>query len=225
MINRQVQVVFLGAPGSGKGTQADILSEKLRIPHVDTGSMLRAAVDEKTELGITAQKFMEQGQLVPPDIVIGIIKERLLKPDCKNGFILDGFPRNAVQAEGLDSILKEINKAITCVLNVEVSENLLTDRLVYRRSCKSCGAKYNLKFSPPKNETKCDKCNGELFQRSDDNLENTTRRFKTYKDETEPLIKYYNNKAILVNINGNNSINEIFEEVLQKINDCLQVQI
>lgn len=223
MINKQIQVVFLGAPGSGKGTQADILSEKLSIPHVDTGSMLRAAVAEGTEYGKIAQKHMELGELVPPEIVIGIIKERLQKTDCNNGFILDGFPRNTIQAEGLDAILKEINKEITCVLNIEVNEDLLTDRLVYRRTCNNCGAKYNLKFSAPKNESKCDKCNGELTQRSDDNLENTKRRFKTYKDETEPLIEYYQKRNKLINIDGNSSVDSIFNEVILKINGCLQV--
>lgn len=217
MTNKQVQVVFLGAPGSGKGTQADILAEKLNIPHVDTGSMLRTAVAEGTEYGKIAHGYMEQGQLVPPEIVIGIIKERLEKADCKNGFILDGFPRNTVQAEGLDAILKEIKKEITTVLNIDVDENILTDRLVYRRTCGNCSAKYNLKFSPPKDETKCDKCGGELTQRSDDNLENTKRRFKTYKDETEPLIMYYNNKGLLKNIDGNTSIDNIFDEILKAI--------
>ncbi|MEW5821987.1 MAG: adenylate kinase [Cyanobacteriota bacterium] len=217
MIDKQVQVIFLGAPGSGKGTQADILSEELNIPHVDTGSMLRSAVAEGTEYGKIAEGFMEQGQLVPPEIVIGIIKERLQKSDCTKGFILDGFPRNTIQAEGLDSILKEIQKEITCVLNVEVDESILTDRLVYRRTCGNCGAKYNLKSSPPKDETICDKCGGELTQRSDDNLENTKRRFKTYKNETEPLIEYYSSKGLLKNINGNNSIDKIFEEILNAI--------
>jgi adenylate kinase len=219
MTDKQVQVVFLGAPGSGKGTQADILAEKLDIPHVDTGSMLRAAVSEGTEYGKIASGYMEQGQLVPPEIVIGIIKERLLKPDTENGFILDGFPRNTVQAEGLDSILEEINKELSCVLNIEVDESILTDRLVYRRTCAQCGAKYNLKFAPPANEKACDKCGGELTQRSDDNLENTKRRFKTYKDETEPLIEYYIRKSLLQNINGNKSVEEIFEEVLKAVND------
>ncbi len=225
MTNKQVQVIFLGAPGSGKGTQADVLCEKLDIPHVDTGGMLRAAVAEGTEYGKTAKGFMEQGQLVPPEIVIGIIKERLQKPDCANGFILDGFPRNTIQAEGLDSILKEIDKQITCVLNIDVDESILTDRLVYRRTCDSCGAKFNLKFTPPKDETKCDKCGGNLSQRSDDNLENTKRRFKTYKEETETLIEYYTNKGLLKDINGNNSINQIFEEVLKAVKKKKKIQI
>lgn len=221
MTNKSVQVIFLGAPGSGKGTQADILCEELKTPHVDTGGMLREAVAEGTELGKTAKDFMEKGELVPPEIVIGIIKERLMKPDCANGFILDGFPRSTVQAEGLDVILKEIGKEISCVLNIEVDEQILTDRLVYRRSCsnKECGAKFNLKFNQPKVENKCDKCGSELFQRSDDNLENTKRRFATYKAETEPLIEYYNNKGLLKNIDGNKSVDDIFSSILKTIND------
>src|SRR3989339_945474 len=158
MMNKQVQVVFLGAPGSGKGTQASIISKNLNIPHVDTGSMLRAAVAEGTELGKLAKEKMDLGQLVPPDIVIGIIGERLSKPDCDKGFMLDGFPRNLIQAQGLDEILVTINKQLTHVLNIDVDENILTDRLVYRRSCEKCDTKYNLKFNTPKDETKCDKC-------------------------------------------------------------------
>lgn len=218
MTNKQIQVIFLGAPGSGKGTQAEILSKKLEIPHVDTGSMLRAAVSEGTEYGKIAKGYMDQGQLVPQEIVIGIIKERLSKSDCAKGFILDGFPRSLPQAESLDVILKDINKEISYVLNVKVDESLLTDRLVYRRTCVVCGAKYNLKFSPPKAQDKCD-CGGELSQRSDDTLENTTRRFKTYNEETAPLIKYYSDKDLLVDIDGNRSVNEIFESILETVND------
>ena len=217
MINKQVQVVFLGAPGSGKGTQASIISKDLNIPHVDTGSMLRAAVAEGTELGKLAKEKMDLGQLVPPDIVIGIIGERLSKPDCDKGFMLDGFPRNLVQAQGLDEILIKINKQLTHVLNIDVDENILTDRLVYRRSCEKCDTKYNLKFNAPKDETKCDKCSGNLIQRSDDNLENTKRRFATYKEETEPLIAFYKNKGLLHDINGNKQLNDISKEIMDTL--------
>lgn len=217
MINKQVQVVFLGAPGSGKGTQASVISKDLSIPHVDTGSMLRAAVAEGTDLGKLAKEKMDQGQLVPPDIVIGIIGERLSKSDCDKGFMLDGFPRNLVQAQGLDEILIKINKQLTHVLNIDVDENILTDRLVYRRSCEKCDTKYNLKFNAPKEDTKCDKCGGNLIQRSDDNLENTKRRFATYKEETEPLIAFYKNKGLLHDINGNKQLNDISKEIMDTL--------
>lgn len=217
MIDKQVQVVFLGAPGSGKGTQASIISKELNVPHVDTGSMLRAAVAEGTELGKLAKAKMDLGQLVPPDIVIGIIGERLSKPDCDKGFMLDGFPRNLVQAQGLDDILTKINKQLTHVLNIDVDENILTDRLVYRRSCEKCDTKYNLKFNAPKDDTKCDECGGNLNQRSDDNLENTKRRFATYKEETEPLIEFYKNKGLLNDIDGNKSLNDISKEIMDTL--------
>lgn len=210
---KKTQVIFLGAPGSGKGTQASKLAEYLNIPHVDTGSMLRAAVAEGTELGKTAKAFMDQGKLVTSDIVIGIIKERLQKYDCENGFILDGFPRNIEQAKGLDAILAEIKKEITNAINIDIPENVLVDRMAYRRICNNCGEKYNLKFNPPKNDSICDKCGKELMQRSDDSKENAVRRIQTYKNETEPLIKYYSQRNILKNIDGNRTIEEIFESM------------
>jgi len=212
------RVIFLGAPGSGKGTQASRLSEYFKIPHIDTGSILRAAVSEGTELGKTAKTFMESGQLVPSEIVIGMIKERLLKNDCQNGFILDGFPRSIEQAEGLDKILSEISKEINFVLNIDVSEDVLIDRMAFRRICKTCGEKFNLRFSPPANEKVCDKCGGELYQRSDDSQENAVRRIETYKNETEPLINYYSERNLLHNIDGNNAIEKIFESILKTLN-------
>ncbi|MFH0703276.1 MAG: adenylate kinase [bacterium] len=207
------QLIFLGAPGSGKGTQASKLAEFLKIPHIDTGSILRSAVGEGTELGNTAKSYMDAGKLVPSEIVIGIIKERLQKSDCENGFILDGFPRNIEQAKGLDVILTEINKEITIVINIDIPEDILVDRMAYRRICKVCGEKYNLKFFPPKNDEKCDKCGNELMQRSDDSRENAVRRIETYKNETEPLIQYYNDRKVLKNIDGNRNIENIFEDI------------
>ncbi len=212
------RIIFLGAPGSGKGTQASRLSEYLKIPHVDTGSILRAAVSEGTELGKTAKSFMDNGQLVPSEIVIAMIKERLLKNDCQNGFILDGFPRSIEQARGLDEILSEIAKDINYVLNIDVSESVLIDRMAFRRICKGCGEKFNLKFTPPANETVCDRCGGELYQRSDDSEENAVRRIATYKSETEPLINYYKERNLLHNIDGNNPIEKIFESILKTLN-------
>jgi adenylate kinase len=220
MTNKKVHILFLGAPGSGKGTQADLLSDKCKLPHIDMGGMLRAAVDEGTEYGKVAKSHMEQGKLVPLEIVTGIVKERLSKADCNNGFILDGYPRSLEQAEALDTILSSLGIGISVVLNIEVDEQLLTDRLVYRRSCANCGAKYNLKLNPPLNDEKCDKCDGELVQRSDDTEENAKRRFETYHKETAPLIEYYSKKGLLKNIDGNSNINQIFDEVLSAVNDC-----
>ncbi|MEI7473200.1 MAG: adenylate kinase [bacterium] len=213
----KLQVIFLGAPGSGKGTQASILSQELNLPHVDTGSILRAAVSEGTELGKIAKTFMENGQLVPADIVIGLIKERLLKSDCDKGFILDGFPRSTEQAEGLDVILKEISKEINAVINIEIPEDILVDRMAYRKTCANCGEKYNLKFHPPKDENLCDKCGGDLTQRSDDSKENAVRRIDTYKRETEPLINYYTNRGVIKNIDGDRAIDLIYADMKKEL--------
>lgn len=211
------QVLFLGAPGSGKGTQASKLSQEFNLPHVDTGSILRAAVSEGTDLGKIAKSFMDNGQLVPSEIVIGLIKERLLKVDCDNGFILDGFPRSTEQAEGLDLILKEISKEISVVLNIEIQEDVLVDRMAYRKTCVNCGEKYNLKFHPPKDENLCDKCGSALSQRSDDSKENAERRIETYKRETQPLIEYYTERGVIKNIDGDREIDLIYADVKKEL--------
>lgn len=211
------QLIFLGAPASGKGTQTKMLSKELNIPHIDTGGMLRAAVSEGTEYGKTAKSYMEQGKLVPAEIVIGIVKERLQKPDTLDGFILDGFPRSIEQADALQGILAQINEGRddvkTLAINIDVPETELIDRIVNRRSCEKCGEIYNLKSKPPKAADVCDKCGGKLVQRKDDNPETATQRIETYKKETQPLIDYYRNKEILVNINGNRDINEIYSDI------------
>lgn len=210
-----MKTIFLGAPGSGKGTQAAKLAKTLEIPHIDTGSMLREEIAAGTEEGKIADKFISQGKLVSASLVIQIIKNRLSRPDAKNGFILDGFPRSLEQAEGLDKILEELDEKIDYVFNIEVDENMLIDRMAYRRSCSSCGYKYNLKFNAPENEKICSICGGELTQRADDNVETAQKRIGTYKMETEPLIMYYTNKGLIKNINGNKKIDEIFNEMLE----------
>lgn len=212
-----VNIIFLGAPGSGKGTQASKLAKELKVPHIDTGSMLRKAVSEGTELGKIAKSYMDVGKLVPIEIVTGIIKESLLQEDCNNGFILDGFPRSIEQAQSLDSILNEIKKNITSVLNIEVPESILVDRMAYRKTCPNCGEKYNTKFFPPKSESICDKCNTELTQRSDDSKENAVRRIETYKQETEPLIQYYSKRSVLKNIDGNKDVASIFNDIKKNL--------
>lgn len=216
----KLQLIFLGAPASGKGTQTKMLAKELNIPHIDTGGMLRTAVSEGTEFGTIAKNYMEQGKLVPAEIVIGVVKERLSKPDTQSGFILDGFPRNLEQAEALEGIFAEIDpekKAGTLVINIDTSQDVLIDRIVTRRSCGSCGEIYNLKSKPPKVQDVCDKCGGKLVQRKDDNAETASQRIETYKNETAPLIEYYSKKGILKNINGNNDINLIYADIKKVI--------
>lgn len=218
----KLQLIFLGAPASGKGTQTKMLAKELNIPHIDTGGMLRAAVAEGTEYGKTAKAFMDQGKLVTAEIVIGVVRERLQKQDTQNGFILDGFPRSIEQAEALEVILSNINKeenVKTMAINIDVPESELINRIINRRSCEKCGEIYNLKTKPPKTDEICDKCNGNLIQRKDDNAQTATQRIETYKKETEPLINYYKNKNILKNINGNRNIQEIYDDIKKAISE------
>ncbi|HSA07245.1 MAG TPA: adenylate kinase [Candidatus Gastranaerophilales bacterium] len=209
------RMIFLGPPGSGKGTQADKVAEAAEIPHIDTGGMLREEIAAGTEEGKTAEKYMSQGQLAPAELVIRIVKNRLSRPDTKNGFILDGFPRSIQQAEGLDEILEGLNEKIDFVFNIDLDESVLIDRMAYRRSCKDCGYKFNLKFNPPTVDGVCSICEGELVQRSDDNVETATKRIDTYKKETAPLIEYYTKKGIITNIDGDKEIYDIFNEIAE----------
>ncbi len=215
-----MNLILLGPPGSGKGTQAKLIVEKYGIPQISTGDMLREAVAKGTELGKEAKKYMDAGQLVPDEVVIGIVKERLQQPDCEKGFILDGFPRTIAQAEALDKILEEMGKKIDAVINIQVPEEEVVKRIVNRRTCKNCGAVYHLIYNPPKEDNKCDKCGGELYQRDDDKEETVRKRYKVYKEQTEPLVEYYAKKGILYNIDGTKSIEEVFAEIdsiLQKL--------
>lgn len=215
------QFIFLGPPASGKGTQTSMLSRELNIPHIDTGSMLRAAVAEGTEYGKIAKSHMDQGKLVPAEIVIGIVKDRLNKTDCLNGFILDGFPRSTEQAEALDGILAELNKdkaVKTHVINIDVDEQKLLERIVNRRSCESCGEIYNLKTKPPKEDGTCT-CGGNLKQRKDDNEETAGARLDTYKKETAPLIDFYTQKDMLKNIDGDRPIDVIYDSILETVKE------
>jgi len=208
-----MNLILLGPPGSGKGTQAKLIVEKYGIPQISTGDILREAVAKGTELGKEAKKYMDAGQLVPDEIVIGIVKERLQQPDCEKGFILDGFPRTIPQAEALDKILEELGKKIDAVINIQVPEEEVVKRIVYRRTCRNCGAVYHLIYNPPKEDNKCDKCGGELYQRDDDKEEVVRQRYKVYKEQTEPLVEYYAKKGVLYNIDGTKSIEEVFAEI------------
>jgi adenylate kinase len=209
-----MNIILLGPPGAGKGTQAKRLIDRYGIPQISTGDMLRAAVAEQTALGLEAKKYMDAGQLVPDSVVIGLVKERIQKDDCKKGYMLDGFPRNVSQAETLDKMLAELGQKIDHVVCIEVPEDELIQRLTGRRTCRQCGAGYHVMFDPPKKEGVCDKCGGELYQRDDDNVQTVTSRLKVYKDQTEPLIAYYEKQGKLRRINGLGSIDEIFNRIV-----------
>jgi adenylate kinase len=209
-----MRIIMLGAPGAGKGTQASMISEKYGILQISTGDILRAAVREGTQLGIEAKKYMDRGELVPDEIVIGIVRERIVQDDCKKGFILDGFPRTVVQAEALDRMLEELGISIDYVINIDVPEEEIIKRLSGRRTCRNCQAMYHVIFNPPKKEGVCDKCGGELYQRDDDKEETIRARLEVYKKQTAPLIEYYSKRGKLVNIDGRKGINEIFTEIV-----------
>lgn len=215
-----MNLIFLGPPGAGKGTQAKRVAEKYGIPQISTGDMLREAVAKGTELGKKAKEYMDKGELVPDEVVIGIVKERLQQPDCEKGFILDGFPRTLAQAEALDEMLKELDKKIDAVINVAVPEEEVVKRITYRRTCKNCGAVYHLIYAPPKEDNKCDKCGGELYQRDDDKEETVRERYRVYRENTEPLIDYYRKKGILYDVDGTKDIEGVWKEIeaiLEKI--------
>lgn len=212
----KTELIFLGPPASGKGTQTSRLSKESSLPHVDTGSMLRAEVAAQSEEGLLAKSFMEKGQLVPAELVAKIIIKKLKSDECKNGFILDGFPRSIEQAEILDKALEEIdgnNEVKRLVINIDVNQELLLERIINRRSCKSCGKIFNLKTMPPIKEGICDACGGELVQRSDDKEETARSRFNTYNTETQPLIEFYTKKGWLVNVDGSRAVDTIYAEI------------
>jgi len=199
----------MGAPGAGKGTQAAFISEKYSIPQISTGDMFRAAVKGGTELGKAAKACMDAGKLVPDEITIGIVRERLGKSDCANGFILDGFPRTVEQADALGKILSEMGQQLSCVLNIHVPSEDLIERAIGRRICKSCGSTYHVKFNAPVKENICDKCGGELYQRADDTAETMQSRLSVYESSTRPLIDYYKKQGIYVEIDGRQAIAEV----------------
>ncbi len=208
-----MKLVLLGAPGAGKGTQAKKLTEKYTIPQISTGDILRKAVADGTPLGKEAKSYMDKGELVPDSVVIGLVKERIVRDDCKNGYILDGFPRNTSQAEVLDKVLADMNAPLDTALSVDVEKNDLMKRLTGRRTCKGCQQMYNVHFSPPKKEEVCDKCGGELYQRDDDREETIKNRLDIYEKSTAPLIDYYGKKGILKSVSGVGNIDEIFNNV------------
>ena len=197
-----MHILLMGPPGAGKGTQAANLVTEFGIPHISTGDMFRAAVKEGTELGKQAKACMDAGKLVPDEVTIGIVRERLAKDDCKKGFILDGFPRTVEQADALDGIMKDLGLSITRVLNINVPAEDLIERAVGRRICKKCGATYHVKFHPPKAEGVCDACGGELYQRADDSAGTMKNRLAVYEDSTRPLIEYYKKAGVYTEVDG-----------------------
>lgn len=208
-----MRLILLGAPGAGKGTQAKKLVEKYSIPQVSTGDILRAALKDETALGIKAKSYMDKGELVPDEVVIGIIEERLGQEDCKEGFILDGFPRTVNQADALEDTLNKLGQSIDQVLEINVETEELVDRLAGRRTCKDCGAGYHVSFNPPATEGVCDKCKGGLYQREDDSKATITERLKVYNAQTLPLTDYYKSLGTLAAIDGIGSEEEIFGRI------------
>jgi adenylate kinase len=203
---------LLGAPGAGKGTQAKLMEKEYNIPQISTGDIFRAAIKEGTELGMLAKKVIDKGELVPDDITVGIVKERLNEKDCENGFILDGFPRTLPQAEAFDKEIEKLNKHIDYVLNIDVPENEVIKRISSRYSCKSCGAIFS-ELTDDISENKCLKCGGELYQRDDDKPETVKNRLNVYNNQTAPLINYYKEKGKLKTINGVQKVDDIFKEI------------
>lgn len=210
-----MNIILTGLPGAGKGTQGERIVEVFGIPHISTGDMFRSAIKEETEMGKQAKSYMDQGLLVPDEVVIGIVKERLGKADCEKGFMLDGFPRTMAQAEALDATLAEMERGIDHVINIDVDRGILMERLTGRRICKNCGATYHVIFNPPSQEGICDKCGGELYQRDDDNEATVATRLDVNIEQSAPILKYYNEKGLLRNINGQQDINKVFEDVAQ----------
>ncbi|MBB3870053.1 adenylate kinase [Geobacillus sp. NFOSA3] len=208
-----MNLVLMGLPGAGKGTQAEKIVETYGIPHISTGDMFRAAIKEGTPLGLQAKEYMDRGDLVPDEVTIGIVRERLSKDDCQKGFLLDGFPRTVAQAEALENILAELNRSIDYVIHIQVDKDILMERLTGRRICKNCGATYHLVFNPPAKSGVCDKCGGELYQRADDNEETVANRLEVNIKQTQPLLEFYEKKGYLRHINGQQDIEKVFADI------------
>ena len=206
-------ILLMGPPGAGKGTQAAKLVKEYGIPHISTGDMFRAAVKEGTELGKKAKACMDAGQLVPDEITIGIVRERLQKPDCANGFILDGFPRTVEQADALDGILKELSIHLTRAVDISVPSSALIERAVGRRVCKKCGAAYHIRFKPSKVDGVCDECGGETYQRADDSEETMKNRLSVYDAQTKPLISHYQKAGLYSEIDGSQEMSKVFADI------------
>lgn len=206
-------VILLGAPGAGKGTQAEYIADRYKLTHVSTGDILRASIKKGTELGKKAKEYLDRGDLVPDEVVVKIVEERLKEPDCQTGALLDGFPRTVEQADTLDQVLADMGSGVDAVLYIDVSEEELISRLTGRRICRDCGATYHLKFNPPQVRNVCDQCGGELYQREDDSMETVKQRIKVYREQTEPLIDKYRKKELLYPVDGDKEIEQVFKQI------------
>lgn len=214
-----MNIIIMGLPGAGKGTQAAKIIKKYSIPHISTGDMFRLAMKNDTDLGRQAKAFMDQGELVPDEVTVGIVRERLSQSDAKGGFLLDGFPRTVEQAEALNNIMEELGSQIDQTIYVEVPEEELMNRLTGRRICETCGATYHLVFNPPKTEGICDFDGGKLYQREDDNPETVQNRLEVNTKQTAPLLDFYKDLGVLATVDGSKDIEEVFEEVDEILNE------
>lgn len=214
-----MNIIFMGPPGAGKGTQSDFIVEKHGLVHISTGDIFRDAIKNETKLGLEAKSYLDGGKLVPDSLTINIVKERLSQDDVERGFLLDGFPRTIEQAKALDVMLEESDRKIDLVLNLEADFDELIKRLTARRMCKDCKSSFHLEFNPPQVEGVCDKCGGKLYQRSDDNEEKAVVRLNTYNEETKPLVEYYEKTGLLANVDGLQSIQNVFVDIEKIIED------
>ena len=210
-----MNIILMGLPGAGKGTQASEIVKKFPIPHISTGDMFRKAIKDETDLGKEAKSYMDRGELVPDEVTVGIVKERISEDDAKKGFLLDGFPRTIDQAESLSQIMSELDREIDAVINIEVPEEELMNRLTGRRICEKCGTTYHLVFNPPKVDGICDIDGGKLYQREDDNPETVSNRLSVNVKQSKPILEYYNNKGVLKNIDGSKDIDEVTNDVIE----------
>ncbi len=213
-----MKIIMLGAPGAGKGTQAKMIAEKFAIPHISTGDIFRANIKNGTELGKKAKEFMDKGQLVPDELTVEILLDRVANDDCKNGYVLDGFPRTIPQADVLDKELTKLGDKVDFAINVDVPDENIVRRMSGRRACLKCGATYHIEHIPPKKEGICDTCGSELVQRDDDKPETVQNRLKVYHEQTQPLIEYYDKKNILKNVDGTKDMQEVFTDICNILN-------
>lgn len=217
-----MKIILLGPPGAGKGTQAANIVKEYKIPHISTGDIFRKNLKEGTPLGLKAKEYMDKGLLVPDELVVDLVKDRLTEYDCKEGFMLDGFPRTVYQAEALEDELEKLSMTLDAVINIQVDPEILLKRLTGRRICKSCGTTYHEEYNAPKNTGQCDKCDGELYQRDDDKEATVQKRLDVYKEQTQPLIDYYREKNILIDIDGVGEIDSIFQDISKALQEKMK---